>query len=124
MKHELGVLRDGGAIVNIASSAGLDGAPGMSGYVAAKHGVVGLTSTAAIDYASRGIRVNAVAPGPIASGPIMRQDEQIRRHVGGLVPLGRMGSPEEVARAALWLASPLASYTTGSVLTVDGGKRA
>ncbi len=124
MRHELRVLRDGGALVNIASSAGLDGVPGMSAYVAAKHGVVGLTKTAAIDYASRQIRVNAVAPGPIASGPIMRQDEQVRRHVGGLVPLGRMGSPEEVARAALWLASPLASYTTGCVLSVDGGKRA
>ena len=124
MKHELAVMRDGGAIVNIASSAGLDGAPGMSAYVAAKHGVVGLTKTAAIDYADRDIRVNAIAPGPILSGPIMRQDEEVRRRVGSLVPLGRMGTAEEVAAAALWLASPYASYTTGAVLTVDGGKRA
>lgn len=124
MKYELASMTAGGSLVNIASSAGLDGAPGMSAYVAAKHGVIGLTKTAAIDYARRGIRVNAVAPGPIESGPIMHQPAEVRGTVGQYVPLGRMGRPDEVASAALWLASPASSYTTGAVLTVDGGKRA
>lgn len=124
MKFELAALHDGGAIVNVASSAGLGGAPGMSGYVAAKHGVIGLTRTAALDYASRGIRVNAVAPGPIESGKVMNQPEAVRTQIGRYVPLGRMGLAREVADAVVWLASPLASYTTGTVLTVDGGKRA
>jgi NAD(P)-dependent dehydrogenase (short-subunit alcohol dehydrogenase family) len=123
MKHELGALEDGGSLVNVTSSAGLGGAPGMSAYVAAKHGVVGLTRTAAIDYAGS-LRVNAVAPGPIASGGVMRQPEGVRERIGAAVPMGRVGRAEEVAQAVLWLASPLSSYTTGSVLTVDGGKRA
>lgn len=124
MMHELRNIRPSGAIVNIASSAGLDGAPGMSAYVAAKHGVIGLTKTAAIDSAARGVRVNAVAPGPIASGTVMAQGADVRARIGGFVPLGRMGTGEEVAEAVLWLASPLASFTTGSVVAVDGGKRA
>ena len=124
MKYELSAMSAGGSLVNIASSAGLSGAPGMSGYVAAKHGVIGLSRTAAIDYARAGIRVNAVAPGPIESGPIMRQPAEVRHTVGQYVPLGRMGLPDEVAAAALWLASPASSFTTGTVLTVDGGKGA
>jgi NAD(P)-dependent dehydrogenase (short-subunit alcohol dehydrogenase family) len=124
LRAELAAMRDGGAIVNVASSAGLAGAPGMSAYVAAKHGVVGLTRTAAIDHAARGVRVNAVAPGPIESGPIMSQPAEVRTHVGQFVPLHRMGTAEEVAQAIVWLASPAASYVTGTVLSVDGGKRA
>lgn len=124
MRHELAALRDGGAIVNIASTAGVSGAPGMSAYVAAKHAVVGLTRTAAIDYADRRIRVNAVAPGSIESGGTARQPEEVRKHIGSFAPLGRIGTPEEVAAAVLWLASPASSYTTGAVLTVDGGKGA
>ncbi|WP_025158914.1 SDR family NAD(P)-dependent oxidoreductase [Leifsonia aquatica] len=112
------------AIVNVASSAGTSAAPGMSAYVAAKHAVVGLTRTAALDEAAGDIRVNAVAPGPIASGPILTQSEETRAHVGSLMPLGRMGSAEEVASAVGWLASPAASYVTGVVLPVDGGKAA
>jgi NAD(P)-dependent dehydrogenase (short-subunit alcohol dehydrogenase family) len=94
----------------------------MSGYVAAKHGVVGLTRTAALDYARRGIRVNAVAPGPIESGLIMRAPASTREQVGSYVPLGRMGTAAEVAAAVIWLASPTSSYVTGVVLEVDGGK--
>lgn len=127
MRAELRALRraDGPrAIVNVASSAGTSAAPGMSAYVAAKHAVVGLTRTAALDEAAGGIRVNAVAPGPIASGPILAQSEETRAHVGSLMPLGRMGSAEEVAAAVGWLASPAASYVSGVVLPVDGGKAA
>ncbi|MDM7854998.1 SDR family NAD(P)-dependent oxidoreductase [Cellulomonas alba] len=124
LRAELGAMADGGSIVNVASSAGLAAAPGMSAYVAAKHGVVGLTRTSAVDHAARGVRVNAVAPGPIESGPIMRLGAEERDHVGQHVPLRRMGSANEVAQAVVWLASPAASYITGTVLAVDGGKRA
>lgn len=123
MIHQLAAMNDGGAVVNIASTAGLNGVPGISTYVAAKHGVIGLTKSAALEYGDRGIRVNAVAPGPIASGPIMKLGEEVRQQVGKAVALGRMGRAEEVAEAAVWLASPQSSFTTGTVLTVDGGKR-
>jgi NAD(P)-dependent dehydrogenase (short-subunit alcohol dehydrogenase family) len=124
MRNELRELPDGGALVNIVSSAGTGGAPGMSAYSAAKHAVVGLTRTAAIDYAGRGIRVNAVAPGPIESGPVMNQPAEVRAGIGKYVPMGRMGRPDEVAAAVLWLATDASSYTTGLVLPVDGGKKA
>ncbi|MBO1753927.1 SDR family NAD(P)-dependent oxidoreductase [Allobranchiibius sp. CTAmp26] len=124
MKFELGHMGSGAAIVNVASSAGLSGTPGMSAYAAAKYGVIGLTHTAAIDYGERGIRVNAVAPGPIESGPIMAQSPAVRERVGGYTPLGRMGSAQEVANAVTWLASPEAGYVTGTTLSVDGGKTA
>jgi NAD(P)-dependent dehydrogenase (short-subunit alcohol dehydrogenase family) len=111
----------GGAIVNVASTAGLTGAPGMALYAAAKHGVVGLSRVAAIDYADRGIRVNALAPGPIATHDLPDEAEaQIKR----AVPMGRLGRAEEVARAALWLCSDAASFVTGAVFTIDGGKLA
>jgi NAD(P)-dependent dehydrogenase (short-subunit alcohol dehydrogenase family) len=127
MRAELRAMRAGEgprAIVNVASSAGLGGAPGMSAYSAAKHAVIGLTKTAAIDEARHGIRVNAVAPGPIESGPIMAQDAAVRTQVGQYMPMGRMGRAEEVAEAVRWLASPASSYVTGTVLAVDGGKSA
>ncbi|WP_426625554.1 SDR family NAD(P)-dependent oxidoreductase [Leifsonia sp. McL0607] len=110
------------AIVSVSSTAGVRGAPGMAAYAAAKHAIVGLTRTSALDEARAGIRVNAVAPGPIESGPIMKQDPAVRERVGGFVPLGRMGSPMEVAAAVAWLASPAAAYVTGTVLAVDGGR--
>ena len=112
------------AVVNVASSAGTSGVPGMSAYVAAKHGVVGLTRTAALDYGPQGIRVNAVAPGPIESGPIMKLDPAVREQVGRHVPMRRMGRAQEVAEAVSWLASPSASFVTGVILGVDGGKSA
>ncbi len=110
------------AIVNVSSTAGVRGAPGMAAYTAAKHAIVGLTRTTALDEARAGIRVNAVAPGPIESGTIMKQDPSVRERVGGYVPLGRMGTPTEVAAAVAWLASPAAAYVTGTVLAVDGGR--
>jgi NAD(P)-dependent dehydrogenase (short-subunit alcohol dehydrogenase family) len=103
----------------MASTAGLGAAPGMGPYTAAKHGVVGLTRAAATDYADRGIRVNALAPGPIFTRPEMEAAQ-----VGRWVPMQRMGRPEEVAAAAVWLCSDEASYITGAVLPVDGGKLA
>lgn len=124
MRHELASLPDGGSLVNVVSTAGLAAAPGMSAYVAAKHGVVGLTRTAALDYADRGIRVNAVAPGSIDSGGIAAQPDEVKQQIGSYAPLGRLGGPAEVAAAVTWLSSPAASYTTGAVLTVDGGKGA
>jgi NAD(P)-dependent dehydrogenase (short-subunit alcohol dehydrogenase family) len=124
MRLELAVMREGGSLVNVVSSAGLRGAPGMAAYVAAKHGVVGLTRTAALDMAERGIRVNAVAPGPIESGTVLAQPQEVRDRIGTFVPLGRMGTPAEVAAAVAWLASPESSYVTGTVLEVSGGKGA
>lgn len=124
MRYELAALPDGGSLVNVASTAGVAAAPGMAAYVAAKHGVVGLTRTAALDYANRGIRVNAVAPGSIDSGGITAQPSEVKQQIGSYAPLGRLGSATEVAAAVTWLASPAASYTTGAILTVDGGKGA
>lgn len=124
MKHELAALVDGGALVNVSSSAGISGAPGMSAYVAAKHGVVGLTRSAALDYGPRGIRVNAVAPGPIDSGGVSRQPLEIREQIGSYVPMRRIGHADEVAAAVAWLASPEVGFVTGAVVPVDGGKSA
>jgi NAD(P)-dependent dehydrogenase (short-subunit alcohol dehydrogenase family) len=115
---------EGGAIVNVASTLGLRGSPFGSPYSASKHGVLGLTKTAAIEYAQQGIRVNAVCPGAIDT-PMM--DETFERFPGfremltGFVPLGRMGTPTEVAAAIAWLASDAASFITGEGLTIEGG---
>ncbi|MDT8916107.1 SDR family oxidoreductase [Amycolatopsis sp. PS_44_ISF1] len=126
LKHELPLLDGGGAIVNVASNGGLYAIPRAPAYVAAKHGVVGLTKVAAVDYAPRGIRVNAVCPGPtdtpafdrIAAGTdlIARQE--------AITPLGRMARPEEAAAAVVWLCSEAAACVTGIALSVDGGRRA
>ena len=114
----------GGAIVNVSSTLGLRGSPFASPYSASKHGVLGLTRTAAIEYAPQGIRVNAVCPGAIDT-PMM--DETFARFPGfrelliGFVPMGRMGGPDEVAGAIAWLSSDAASFVTGEALTVEGG---
>jgi NAD(P)-dependent dehydrogenase (short-subunit alcohol dehydrogenase family) len=123
MKHELLRMQaqGSGAIVNTASIAGLAGLPTSSAYVAAKHGVVGLTKTAAIEYAEAGIRVNAVCPGYIKT-PMT--EETMRRRGAAIIaqtPLKRMGSPEEIAEMVVWLLSERASYVTGAAYNVDGG---
>jgi NAD(P)-dependent dehydrogenase (short-subunit alcohol dehydrogenase family) len=114
----------GGAIVNVSSTLGLRGSPFGSPYSASKHGVLGLTRTAAVEYAPQRIRVNAVCPGAIDT-PMM--DETFARFPGfrealtGFVPMGRMGAPDEVAAAIAWLCSDAASFITGEALTVEGG---
>jgi NAD(P)-dependent dehydrogenase (short-subunit alcohol dehydrogenase family) len=114
----------GGAIVNCSSVAGLVGFPGMSAYVASKHGVVGLTKTAALEYATEGVRVNAVCPGVIATEMIDRFTQGSADALANLTasePMGRLGTSEEIASAVLWLCSDGASFTTGQALAVDGG---
>jgi NAD(P)-dependent dehydrogenase (short-subunit alcohol dehydrogenase family) len=120
MKYEIPhMLRHGkGAIVNTASVMGLVGFAGLSAYCASKHGVVGLTKAAALDYAQQGLRINAVCPGWIHTPMIDPEDE------GEIVtrqPMGRMGTPEEVAAAVIWLCSDASSFATGLALALDGG---
>jgi NAD(P)-dependent dehydrogenase (short-subunit alcohol dehydrogenase family) len=123
MRYELPQMQaqGGGAIVNTGSIAGLIGLPTSSAYVAAKHGVLGLTKTAAIEYADAGIRVNAVCPGFIKTR--MTEDTMRRRGEAILtqVPLARMGNPEEIAEMVVWLCSDRASYVSGAAYNVDGG---
>lgn len=126
MKHELRQMeRQGsGAIVNNASVGALTGNPGIASYIASKHGVVGLTRTAALEYIQRGIRVNAVNPGLIdtqIARDVVNGDEQAYTELAKHVPIGRAGRPEEIASVVLWLCSPGASYVVGHALTVDGG---
>ena len=94
----------------------------MAGYVASKHGVIGLTKTAALDYAERNIRVNAVAPGPILTHRLMVLSDEVRAPLARSVPMGRLGQPEEIAHAAAWLCSDQAPFITGATLPIDGGK--
>ncbi|WP_435644474.1 SDR family NAD(P)-dependent oxidoreductase [Streptomyces sp. H49] len=128
MKYELPVLRGrgGGAIVNIASNGGLYAIPTAPAYVAAKHGVVGLTKVTAVDYAPDGVRVNAVCPGPTRTPgfeEVAAGTDMIARQAA-VTPLGRLATPEEAAAAAVWLCSDAASYVTGIAMSVDGGRRA
>ena len=120
--HMLGA--GGGAIVNTASVAGVEGAKNLPAYVASKHGVMGLTRTAALEYATRGIRVNAVCPGPIRTRmleAIMEENPRMEPAMIAAVPMRRLGKPEEIAEAVVWLCSDRASYVTGQGLVVDGG---
>jgi NAD(P)-dependent dehydrogenase (short-subunit alcohol dehydrogenase family) len=126
MKYELGRMqRQGsGAIVNNASVGALTGNPGIGSYIASKHGVIGLTRTAALEYIRHGIRVNAVNPGLIdtqVARDVVSGDEQAYENIAKHVPIARAGRPEEIASAVLWLCSPGASYVVGHALTVDGG---
>jgi NAD(P)-dependent dehydrogenase (short-subunit alcohol dehydrogenase family) len=113
-----------GAIVNCASIAGLVGFPGLPAYVASKHGIIGLTKTAALEYAKSGIRVNAVCPGAIKTAMIDRitgNKKEVEEQFAAMEPLGRLGEPDEVAKAVIWLCSDEASFVTGHAMVVDGG---
>ncbi len=113
-----------GAIVNMSSTAGLQGVGGLASYVAAKHGLEGLTKVAALDYASQGVRVNALAPGPILTDNLRRAGATAQEAAASGMPVKRVGRPEEVAAAAVWLCSDEASFITGTTLVIDGGKLA
>ena len=126
MKYEIPEMLKigGGAIVNTASKAGLVGSPGVPAYVASKHGVVGLTKAAALEYAKQGIRVNAVCPGVVLTELVQRfwdADPKVKAHAADAIPLGRVAMPEEIAEAAVWLCSDAASFITGHAMAVDGG---
>lgn len=126
MKHELRQMekQGSGAIVNNASVGALTGNPGIASYIASKHGVVGLTRTAALEYVKKGIRVNAVNPGLIdtqVARDVVSGDEQAYDEFAKRVPIGRAGRPDEIASAVLWLCSSGASYVVGQALTIDGG---
>lgn len=122
LKYEIPAMirNGGGAIVNMSSTAGLQGVMGIGGYVASKHGIIGLTKTAALDYADKHIRVNVISPGPILTERLRQVKDPTP--IVSAVPVGRIGEPIEVGYLAAWLCSDLASYITGAVVPVDGGR--
>jgi NAD(P)-dependent dehydrogenase (short-subunit alcohol dehydrogenase family) len=126
MTHELRQMRaqSSGAIVNCSSLGGLVGLPGRASYHASKHGVIGLTKSAALEYASRGIRINAVCPGtiqtPMVTDMIAKRELELPEAEANQ-PIGRLGRGDEIAAAVLWLCSPGASFVLGVALPVDGG---
>jgi len=126
MKYEIPqILKNGGgAIVNTSSGLGVIGLPQMPVYIASKHAVLGLTKSAALEYSKSGIRINAVAPGVIETDMIKRTvdaNPQLREYFNSMHPIGRIGKPEEIANAVVWLLSDKASFVTGHTLLVDGG---
>jgi NAD(P)-dependent dehydrogenase (short-subunit alcohol dehydrogenase family) len=126
MKYEIPQMlkQGGGVIINTASTAGLVGYRTMGIYVASKHGVVGLTKAAALEYATRNIRILSICPGAIRTPMIdefIKGNSEVEAHMHGLQPVGRMGKPEEVANAVVWLCSDAASFLTGSAIPIDGG---
>jgi NAD(P)-dependent dehydrogenase (short-subunit alcohol dehydrogenase family) len=126
MKYEIAAMLDngGGAIVNMASTAGMEAVGGLAAYVSSKHGIVGLTKVAALEYAARGVRVNVVAPGPILTDQLARAGEAAQQGAAQAVPMRRVGQPHEVASAVAWLCGEGASFITGAVVPIDGGKMA
>jgi NAD(P)-dependent dehydrogenase (short-subunit alcohol dehydrogenase family) len=126
MKYEIPALvaSGGGAIVNMASVAGVRAMTNLGTYVTAKAGIIALTETAALDYADQGVRVNVVAPGPIRTHHIEQAGEQAQRMAAASVPMGRMGTSEEVADVVLWLCSERSSFVTGATVPIDGGQLA
>jgi NAD(P)-dependent dehydrogenase (short-subunit alcohol dehydrogenase family) len=125
MKYELPhLIKQGGAIVNTSSGAGLIGFPGLPAYVASKHGVVGLTKSAALEYASAGVRINAICPGSTRTAMLegyMGGDPAMEKAMASSTPLHRLATPEEMAAAVVWLCSDAASFVLGVALPVDGG---
>ena len=126
MKYELRHMREqgGGAIVNCSSQSGLVGTAGLGAYTASKHGVIGLTRSAALEYASQGIRVNAICPGTSDTPMVAQAVADAPEHMEGIVneiPLGRLGRAEEIASAVLWLCSSGAGFTVGQAVVIDGG---
>jgi NAD(P)-dependent dehydrogenase (short-subunit alcohol dehydrogenase family) len=126
MKFQIGAMlaSGGGAIVNMASVAGVNGTANLAAYVAGKAGIIGLTKVAALDYADQGIRVNVVAPGPILTHHLQAAGPRAQRLAGLSTPMARTGTAEEVARAVLWLCSDQSSFITGAVIPIDGGQLA
>ena len=126
MKHQIGYMmrHGGGAIVNTSSGAGIVGFPNLADYVTSKHGVIGLTRAAAVDFSALGVRVNAVLPGGIETPMLlssMGRDAAVRAAVEHGHPIGRLGQPAEISEAAAWLLSDAASFVTGSIFAIDGG---
>jgi NAD(P)-dependent dehydrogenase (short-subunit alcohol dehydrogenase family) len=126
MKHELKQMREqgSGAIVNCSSLGGLVGLPGRAAYHASKHGVIGLTRSAALEYAPRGIRINAICPGTIATPMVTDMLDKGKLDLATAIanqPIGRLGEAEEMAASVLWLCSPGAGFVVGVALPVDGG---
>jgi NAD(P)-dependent dehydrogenase (short-subunit alcohol dehydrogenase family) len=123
MKHEVVPMlkQGGGVIVNIASLGGLLAQPGCYAYNASKHGVMGLTKTAAFEYAKTGIRINAVCPAVIESPMVAMAPEEVKQQLLALHPIGRFGKPEEVAAAVMWLCSDQSAFVTGTGVVLDGG---
>lgn len=124
MKFQITAMLEngGGTIVNMASTAGVEGVSGLAAYVAGKAGIIGLSRVAALDYAGRNIRVNVVAPGPILTHHLQAAGPDAQRMAAKAVPIGRIGSIADVADAVLWLSSPSSAFITGAVLPVDGGQ--
>jgi NAD(P)-dependent dehydrogenase (short-subunit alcohol dehydrogenase family) len=126
MRHEIPAMlaSRGGAVVNMASVAGVRATSNLAAYVAGKAAIIGLTEVAALDYADRGVRVNVVAPGPILTHHLARAGDEAQRLAAESVPMRRVGQPREVADVVLWLCSPQASFVTGATVPIDGGQLA